>query len=569
MQELEFNNNWYLDLCRLGFVNVLNKLYDYDNEIAESNYSIDEIKLRWFVAYLYVKLGKSATTPLKSMIKKIENNIYKIEKNQMPKIKKDILKMEKEKQNNKKLDKLNKKIAKLDEEKRKLSEEKQKLDKLNDKTLDDLKKDFRVIEPDNEVDEECVRKIVDSAYLFYEKQIKNARASPETAELYKQSEEKDKENKKNKPIKKDNKKKKLNKEINEQKLPISDTFLRNYGPFNATNKVKQVRSFVDILNNKISEENGLDKTINKFMESYNKAKNLYYCRINPNLIGESELLGCFLMSISYAFNYVNGRNICFYSNNFDFTKKVDEKIRISTDYKTENKLWSSLIDSLQEQKAEWSMNDLQFIEYKEIKNQKFIELNYIPISWQNAIILSNDKLRGELIKYKLRKKDKQESLIWQLLRNDSLMENCIDAIQNYKSSIHSSLITLIVALEQSLSQIDRTSNAFKNRLEDKLTLMDLPKNILDKRKEFIRNSKKFEEITNGIQIIKKGATARRLINLIKLNRKTQFINEIMNILLKSKNLNERSELFKDYISPNIINAEIWRSSALGLISNVI
>ncbi len=561
LQELEFNNNWYLDLCRLGFVNVLNKLYDYDNEIAESNYSIDEIKLRWLVAYLYVKLEKSATDPLTKRISKIKDKMLpKIKKN-ISEIKKEMLKIENEKQ----IDKSNKKIAKLDEEKRKLDEEKYELDDFKNKMSNDLKKNFRGIEPSNVVDEECVRKIVDSAYLFYEKQIKNARALPETAELYKQSEEKDKE-------------KKPNEEMGKQKLPIRDTFLRNYGPFNA-DKEKQVTSFFNILKNKLfenenGEKSGFDKTINKFMESYNKAKNLYYCRIDQNLIGESELLGCFLMSISYVFNYVNWRYICFYSNNFDFTRKVNEKIRLITDRKVENKLWSSLIDTIQEQKAEWGMNDLQFIEYKKIKNQEFIELNYIPISWQNVIILSNDKLRGELIKYWLRKKDKQESLIWQLLRNDSLIENCIDAIQNYRSLIPppSPSITLIAALEQSLSQIDRTDSAFKNRLEDKLKLMDLPKNILDRRKVFYINSDKFKKIANDAQIIKKGVTAQRLFNLIKLNRKTQFINEVMNILLKSKNLkfkDYRSELFKDYISPNIINAEVWRPSALGLISKVI
>lgn len=388
MSKLEFTGNWFIDGGILGFVNLMEEVYDWNLEELQQKILKDDEKIYYGYfpfAYLYKwlleknKTEKSKLKPelIQKLKEEIENNKFSKEElfdfvwyNFICELFEDF----------------------FVEEKLKLLQQEELYNKIKKKFNYNNKNDFLTIGK--------LKKTNDDLKSFLKKEWKDFC-----------------------------KKQKLNKKNSIFfRIPIDSGFYKNFLFFNTSKgNLEQKKSFYNLISFNYKEEKILkiiDKTINKLLFSEEESPNINYTRFSSSILkNQIKYLFVYLICFKYSFkNYKNIGNIFFYSNDLNFCynvnkklKKYEEKIK---NYKNENEIFKvtldQLIDLIFEYKSSWFLENMYIISYYKLDNKSQQNVEYIGIPKLQASILLDDTLRNHIniyIQYKS-KHFKGNKYIW-------------------------------------------------------------------------------------------------------------------------------------------------------------
>lgn len=192
------------------------------------------------------------------------------------------------------------------------------------------------------------------------------------------------------------------------KVPMRSDYFHNFLMFNPSKqKYKDIKkTFKNILEKNLQEEKILgkfDRTINKFLASEEKSRNIFYTPTNAENI--YRLLKIypvvFLICFEAAFEkYGRAGWYAFYSPELEFTYYVNKKLQLLK-YRVGSKgilklTWQAIVDSLYERHAKWVLEDMYIVRYKGIQKQRIIDVEYIGLDKVRASLILDDKIRDSL-----------------------------------------------------------------------------------------------------------------------------------------------------------------------------
>jgi len=217
----------------------------------------------------------------------------------------------------------------------------------------------------------------------------------------------------NKPF--GNNKKTILSQIDSIGFIVNEPFFQNLNFLNPSKnksgkEIGILKSFEEMIyHGKIKSEltkNALDKTITKYLFSEKEFSNVFYGKITTiddldnmlNTRSSIEFLLCFPISFKRVYN----RFILFYTPNLKITYEINKKLDVLLNRVEEESIslfkitWQAIIDYLVENKAKFSLENMYFIEYRSIQQQNLIGVEYIGIPKLQASILLEDPIRESL-----------------------------------------------------------------------------------------------------------------------------------------------------------------------------
>lgn len=382
------------------------------------------------------------------------------------------------------------------------------------------------------------------------------------------------------------------------RLPVDDGFYKNFLFFNTSSGFeKQKDSFYSAISFDAEKEKVLDKidkTINKLLPSESEFPNINYARFSTESFREQfERLFVYLLCFKRAFEWYGDKYTFFYSNDLEFTYRINKKLRLYKKRHNSAKMsgnilavtWRQIIDSLVEYKSAWSLENMYMISYKKLDNQVQEGIEYIGIPKLQASIIIDDSVREKLntrIQY-LRGKSywlieefvKGKSLYPLILGHTSLALNDKKVPYRKRSSLYSLIIDAKILevqanKERKIFSQDYFDNyrflvdEIKDEIRHTYFSVSLINEILNRiLNQVSRNTDEIKEIKNRI--------ARELLNAIKANDKNAFLNILLKNLNDSKGVgsSEFNKSIDDWIFDRVISNDIsFERYELALVTNL-
>jgi len=179
------------------------------------------------------------------------------------------------------------------------------------------------------------------------------------------------------------------------RIPVDNSFYKNYLFFNYSRGIlEQLEDTWSLIegNAEYSEYlSKIDKTLSKFLPSDSEFSNILYTplRVTP-LLEQLPHLFIYLLNFPNAFTFVPSVGyIFFYGGHLEFTYYVNKKLKTFVEQasKSDNKninlfkiTWQAVIDILVKYKSKWTLENMYLIQYRGIKQQDLIGVEYIGIS---------------------------------------------------------------------------------------------------------------------------------------------------------------------------------------------
>ena len=563
---LEFTGNWFFDLGILGFVNLMEEVYDWNLETLKEkirDLNKNEINALFAVAFF----GKIIKDTSLSWVRKPENfSKSKLKKYFGLEIKSS------------EIEKLLK-----DTEKEIESILKEGVKKLS-RSADKINQDY-IIEIIYSTNEE-IKNILINKFSKYKEALKKIFASN---------------------------KKTILENCKTTGLIAYHTFFTNsfFNPAkNKKGREKEIiRGIFKMLNNYFVRDeipnDVVDKGLSLFLYS-SSLRNEYYGKI-VGLRDLDKFYGInpvyYIVSFPFAFIYLRDRkysnltsNYCFYMNNLKLTYNINKKIKALIEKVDTNSsdrrrytifriTWRSIIDELIENKSLLSLDNMYIIEYKSVKNQQIAGVEYIGITKLRAKILSDDNIRDKLntiLKIKRGKNDKDLEDVWvleELIKHKPLFP----IVMNHMNYIITNLVK--VKNQKKKLQFSPKSNLLY-ALSTDLVLGGIEK---ENKGESVFSEEFFEKYLDVCEEIKRtkrnlsyiGSLVSNIFRKINNDERTKLISSLFSILIKgnrssfvntllkqilNQNLEEKNSNFFDLMIRFILNNdEGWRHYALSII----
>jgi len=234
------------------------------------------------------------------------------------------------------------------------------------------------------------------------------------------------------------------------RIPVDSSFFKNYLFFNNSRgifeQLEDLRNLIDGNTSYSDYLSKIDKAISKFLPSDKKYPNISYTEFRTKIITK-DVPYLFVYLINFLNAFVDVRNIVrrnigigsifFYSNDLDFTYRVNKKIRIylnknnqASDLTILRITWQAIMDMVVETETVWSLENMYLIRYETLSQQDLIGVEYIGIPKLQASIIIDDTLRDALNKnIPVRASNGRiEKKIWileELIRNKPLLPHLI------------------------------------------------------------------------------------------------------------------------------------------------
>ena len=421
-EELRFTGNWFIDAGILGFVNLMEEVYGWDLEKLQEKIKKEPEKVYYGyfpLAYFY-KLSKNkrqnvtrkALQTIEQSTEKGRDLLEKVWWNLIVKVfKDDWLFWKLGKMYEKEI--LDNKTGKLkpeydDERYRELIRKREDaLNKLNGceefiKSLLGKRKKFFENNKHKFTLEEL--ETLENAISQYDGDPNNClELIRDTLNIHKELEE---------YLKSRWEKVKANQSILAKKsrffrIPVDSGFYKNYLFFNYSRGIlEQLEDTWNLINGNAEYSKYLskiDKTLSKFLPSDSEFSNVYYTplRIEP-LLQYSKYIFVYLLNFLNAFNQVRGIGyVFFYGSTLEFSYRVNKRLRVLLKQVSEKRsifrvTWQAVIDTITEEKAKWSLENMYLIQFKGINQQNLVNVEYIGIPKLYASIILDDNIRDAL-----------------------------------------------------------------------------------------------------------------------------------------------------------------------------
>ena len=361
------------------------------------------------------------------------------------------------------------------------------------------------------------------------------------------------------------------------RIPIDNKFYKNFVFFQqSTTHQKQKQGLFDIISFRVDDLDVLrrvDKTINKFLTSYKKAKNTYYTPLtSKHLKGFSKYLFVYLISFDRAFEFFNRLGyVLFYSNDIEITYRVNKKLRLRKSKIEENSVlmrvtWQEIIDSLIELKSSWALENMYIIKYRDVNSQtqRFVDVEYIGISKIHASILLDDVIR-DAINYNLHvSQSEYRWLLENLIQNRPLKPLIMRHIM-----LRANRKTGQMGIKPLLYSLAIDSEIFSRKepevFNDPLQISARMDEIVLRIKETYREMNTARR--NIQELIPPGTrenNINQLISILRRNNRYLFVNNLLKILIQE---NAAFHSLKNYLFNRILqNDDTWDIYAAALLT---
>jgi len=607
---LKFTGNWFIDAGILGFVNLMEEVYGWNLEILQKKINEDEEKVYYGYfpfAYLCKWLSDRKQKVNSELIKKLKEELEKktfqntkelfdfVWFNFICNLFKELWIKSKSKliYKNEAYDKKNKTKQTIDYKNtqtylQKIGERENLINEIQDKHQEEIKKILKKREL-KKFEYDDLEKLINYNNGSISSELRNS------IELLKE---------KHLGIINFLKEEWENNVINQQKfteeslfyrIPIDSGFYKNFLFFNNfAGNLKQKDSFYDAICFNFDKEEILkkiDKTVNKFLPSEEEFSNINYTKLSAEpLKKQIGYLFVYLLCFTHAFeNYRNIGYVMFYSNDLEFSYKINRKLKL---YKKKiensknanlifNVTWQQIIDSLVECKSSWSLENMYIISYQQLDNKTQRNVEYIGVPKLQASILLDDAIRENLNKSISYRKVKEKQYKWQWLIQEFIkgkplypiifghVNLTLNSDKNNKISLRYGPCLYSLMVEANILNFKNKNNK-KSALFSEI-FFDSYKSLIRDIKEDIRFSSFYSSLIKQISsdTNTKNRIARELLNALKTKDKNAFLN----VLLKDLNGGEMLEFgskFYDWVFEKIIKNEIsYEMYGLLLVMNLL
>ncbi len=601
-KELQFTGNWFIDAGILGFVNLMEEVYEWDLDELQDKLK-DDSEIVYYAyfpfAYFYKLSGKENKAIKEKFIKFITKNQNLNGEKILEEIWWNfITKLFKERWTRERLEKMHE------------SECFQKNGKLNslfnDETYINLVKDREKML--NELvtnEEENLKKILEKRKLKNKKGHNLSLKDIEAIE--KRLKEFTKNNKfyeiANKVIKKH---KELEKYLNEcwnkinpekiceekfYRIPVDSRFFKNFAFFNPSKGIlSQLKELKNLIagNTESKSLQTLNKDINKFLPSDNKFPNISYTPLRTKeLVKRIPHLFVYLINFLNAFTEIKMKNdtmkVFFYSNDLRFAYLVNKKIK---EYMNRvkgrnysiilNVTWNAVIDTFTETESIWSLENMYLIKYKKIEKQDLIGVEYIGIPKLQASVIKDEVLRKHLnVELPVKVSNNEKQSIWMLMefiKNNPLLPYLTQYVHIY----------LTDKIEEdrcpvgSLVYINMTDSKIKEFKRDEKVFSE---NFFERYKQIVEEIKSDAKWSFGIRKIfaelfenldERKRYANLLLNIIKKGNKYHFVNTLLKIFTAKKDKNiDIKKLINFTFNKILFNDTSWKNYAFIFITGLL
>jgi len=558
---LRFTGNWYIDLCILGFMKIMEKYYGWTlNELEQKIRENEVVVFKKFFPVAYVAFY------LEREIYKVINELEKKKKEKREKLEReyDRLRSSRSKRMSRRIEKIETEIANIDA----------KIELLR-RCVSSLRREVRNLEInglsapqdlDEEVFEQAWSKIL-------ELHTSVAKVFGECREI---------SNKARDHIEKD-----IDDKGNLKRLMIRSDFYLNFMIFqygyglNTQKECLKVILSADMPSGARPEVlERFDRTINKFLFSQEKIKNVLYAPMNYEIV--CKMLRryplVFLMCFEAAFEFLPGLGYyAFYSPDIEFTYDVNKRLRVMKGhYKARMDIfritWRAVIDSLYERHATWVLEDMYLVRYGGIKQQRLIDVEYIGIDKLRASLILNDKIRNSLNERLviIKKEDKKERLlinVWlieKFLQGHSLFPMILMYFKHKVSDndVNYPRHKLIRALatEFALKKLRKTLGCFSFEfLNSQWIPMDYVKRFLLR----LKTASKIAGVLSSMDREKLASLMLRLISILEKRNRSAFMDFLLTELNKY-DVRIPRDILKTIFN-NVFMERNWEYFALGLL----
>ncbi|MDI9623604.1 MAG: hypothetical protein QXL14_00215 [Candidatus Aenigmatarchaeota archaeon] len=596
---LQFTGNWLIDLGILGFVNLLEEIYNWNLQETQKRIKENEKVVYYGLfpfAYICSEIKRKNSKIPKGLIDDFANEIYKKEfksekeifdftwENYITKAatelwKKKIIERAINKRKNEKFVKgtpkiLKKKIEKVEILGKKIiKENKEEIKKLLEKSGRFQKLEYEDIKS---IQSHSKKEFKKYGERFLENAVKLKEIMDDVDEYL--SNLWAREVVGNNNI--------LEERLKFYRIPIDNKYYKNFLFFNySVNHKGQKEKFYYTIASEINREEiliNLDKTINKFLESYDKASNIYYTPLKTEyLIDIVPYLFVYLLCFDRAFeDYKNIGHIVFYSNDVFITYEINKRLKLRKS-KSEEDLnsifrdtWQTVIDTIIEMESWWVLENLYLIKYTDLKSdaQRFINVEYMGISRLQATILLDDDIRRNLNQRVQVDKNEYRWLFEEFIKNRPLTSIILDHLilrlnQRTKQRKVQPLLYAL-ALEAELSSEHDFIHLFEDPMSLKLKLDDLVPRIKKSRERMDMARKNIRRLLS--EDIRENKVPH-LFSIIRRQNKYSFVNSILKLIIANPEKDKKLiKHLNDYIFHQIVqNDKAWIHYALGLFTGFI
>jgi len=544
--EIQFTGNWFIDAGILGFIQVMEDVYELPNDINDlivylNKFSDHEIKDLIYYAYLVYNIKKTSLKFLsRTQLKKgkkisLETN----EKFTKSKIKiKKAINFKKEYPNeilSLQTDEMNKKILNY-----------------NELIKYEFRKNFDLFNKDN----------------FLKKTFSN------------------------------NKKTSIEK-IDFIGLIFEEQFFQNLYFLNTSvnkknNEMKVLDIFYDLIYNlnvkkedKTIDRKIFDKTISKFMFSVEGFSNVFYGKptnledLNRIIVNPHIFLLCFPFPFLNISKWEYRKNIFFYTPNLNVCYKINKKLKKKIDSIWSDtglsifKLtWSIIIDEISELNSYFTLENMYLIEYEGISQQALLNVEYVGIPKLQATIILDDSIRSSLnsnLQIKGDKTGENSEWVWVLeefIKNRPLfiyiIKNVILRINKNTSQKAIKPILYSLSVDAKIKSLGKNT---KGDIFSRYFSLELEDVVFQIKESYKLMNLASKNVSNLFSQNKKEKITHNLISAMKRQNKHVFVNIFLKSFLElsQKDPNLVKHL-NNYIFNNIIqNEENWQNYALAMI----
>jgi len=367
------------------------------------------------------------------------------------------------------------------------------------------------------------------------------------------------------------------------RIPIDNIYYKNFLFFNYSTGYKgQKESFYFAIAARLDQKETLtrmDKTINKFLASYGEAPNIYYTPLKTkHLINTIPYLFVYLLCFDRAFEYY--RNIgylVFYSNDISVTYEINKRLKVRKSKleaeEDSNSIfrgtWQMVIDSIIEQESWWVLENLYLIKHRGVdtNSQRLIDVEYMGISRLQASVLVDDVIRENLNQRLQVENTEYKWLFEEFIKNKHLMPLIMDHLHlrlNQKTKQRKiKPIIYALAIEAELFPRSNFTHLFEDPISLKVRFDDLILRIRETYQKMNLARKNIKLLFRDIE----GDNAPLLFSIIRRQNKYSFVNSILKLIISSQEDNKGLiRYLNNYVFDHIVqNDERWIYYALGLL----
>jgi len=372
------------------------------------------------------------------------------------------------------------------------------------------------------------------------------------------------------------------------RLPIDNSFFKNYLFFNNSRGIfEQLEDFKNLIAGNTSYSaylSKIDKAISKFLPSDKEFQNIFYTEFKTKTITK-DVPYLFIYLINFLNAFVPVRNIgniffyiFFYSNDLDFTYRVNKKIRIylnksnqASDLTLLRITWQAIIDVVMETETVWNLENMYLIRYEKLSQQDLIGVEYMGIPKLQASIIIDDTLRIALNKHipVRASNDRIEKSIWileEFIRNKPLLPHLIQHIHIFLAD--KDIDRRYFAGNRSLVYASIADAKIKEFGGDNRLFGE---NFFKRHKEVLTEIKNDAEWVFRISNIfrdlfenqdERKSYANLLLTAIKRSDKYRFVNILLKTFIDKKNENKNIKNLVNFTFNKILSNDLsWKNYA--------